>query len=437
MRSCLLQYGLRPRIRTCAAQEPLKIANPSSLFLARSARSVRATSLFILPLVVLSACTTSGSAPIALSNPGFAGDGVYVAESSGVDVVPVSRPSAVADLAPQEQLPSDVAPLDAGQAETDAEIAAEVESDLADAELPELATTGTTEMAPTIVDPGRFPDAPVLTAQAELPVPQPAPVAVSAVPANPAPESTATVPVPQEPLAIAAVPARPLVDETEKAARPKAGQKFFANLFTKRPQKPVGSATSSDADQRIALAAPAPKPQAVVKQAFVTAAPPPAAGIGTALPGVDARNLFRLDDGKAATSATEAPVQLASATAAGLARLAPNGIARQTDRVDVSCFKPELVRMIKRIEAHYGKPAVVTSGYRSPKGNRSAGGASNSLHMYCAAADIQIDGVGKWALAKYLREMPGRGGVGTYCHTESVHIDIGSKRDWNWRCRKR
>ena len=31
----------------------------------------------------------------------------------------------------------------------------------------------------------------------------------------------------------------------------------------------------------------------------------------------------------------------------------------------------------------------------------------------------------------------GRGGVGTYCHTNSVHIDIGKKRDWNWRCRRK
>ena len=68
---------------------------------------------------------------------------------------------------------------------------------------------------------------------------------------------------------------------------------------------------------------------------------------------------------------------------------------------------------------------------------RQVRGAKNSMHMYCAAADIQISGVSKWELAKYLRSMPGRGGVGTYCHTESVHVDIGPERDWNWRCRRR
>jgi uncharacterized protein YcbK (DUF882 family) len=160
------------------------------------------------------------------------------------------------------------------------------------------------------------------------------------------------------------------------------------------------------------------------------------------LPGVNTKNIFALDpvsndqDDLYDDHPVE-PVQLASASAAGLARLAPNGLLKQTDRVEVGCFKPELVRVLKQIERHYGKRLVVTSGYRSPKNNRRAGGSTRSLHMYCAAADVQIPGVGKWELAKFLRSMPGRGGVGTYCHTESVHIDIGSKRDWNWRCRRR
>ena len=129
------------------------------------------------------------------------------------------------------------------------------------------------------------------------------------------------------------------------------------------------------------------------------------------------------------------PILLASA--AGLGRLAPNGLKIQRESVDVACLKPQLVRMLKKLESHYGRPAVVTSGYRSPGYNRRVRGAKNSLHMYCAAADVQIPGVGKWELARFARSMPGRGGVGTYCHTESVHVDIGPDRDWNWRCSRR
>ncbi|HTV69582.1 MAG TPA: YcbK family protein [Rhizobiaceae bacterium] len=125
------------------------------------------------------------------------------------------------------------------------------------------------------------------------------------------------------------------------------------------------------------------------------------------------------------------------AYAPGLARLAPNGLLKQTDNVDISCLKPSLVRMLKTVEARYGKKMIVTSGYRNKERNRRARGAKNSLHMYCAAADVQVPGVSKWELAKFVRSMPGRGGVGTYCHTESVHIDVGPERDWNWRCRRR
>lgn len=129
-----------------------------------------------------------------------------------------------------------------------------------------------------------------------------------------------------------------------------------------------------------------------------------------------------------------APVTLASA--GGMARLAPNGLRTQHDKVQVSCLKPQLVSLIKRLEGHYRKPVVITSGYRSPAHNRSVSGAKRSLHMSCSAADLQIPGVSKWEIARQVRTWPGRGGVGTYCHTESVHIDVGPERDWNWRCRR-
>lgn len=119
------------------------------------------------------------------------------------------------------------------------------------------------------------------------------------------------------------------------------------------------------------------------------------------------------------------------ASLSGLTRVAPNGLFLQTDHVEVGCFKPELVRMIKDVERHYNTPAIVTSGYRPPKGIRHG-----SKHYTCDAADIQIKGVSKWELATYLRSLPERGGVGTYCHTESVHMDTGEPRDWNWRCRR-
>ncbi|MEJ5019679.1 D-Ala-D-Ala carboxypeptidase family metallohydrolase [Ochrobactrum vermis] len=123
------------------------------------------------------------------------------------------------------------------------------------------------------------------------------------------------------------------------------------------------------------------------------------------------------------------------ASAPGLARLAPNGLKVQRQTVDVACLKPQLVSMLKSMERHFRRPVMVTSGYRSPSYNRKVNGARKSLHMICAAADIQIDGVSKWEVARFARSMSGRGGVGTYCHTTSVHVDVGPERDWNWRCK--
>jgi uncharacterized protein YcbK (DUF882 family) len=165
---------------------------------------------------------------------------------------------------------------------------------------------------------------------------------------------------------------------------------------------------------------------------------------GDALPGVRQTALFEIkrksgidDDSDVDINEDEGFGSYQVASAAGMARLAPNGLLKQTEGVDVACLKPSLVRVLKIIESHYGKKLIVTSGYRDPNRNRRARGARNSLHMYCAAADIQVPGVSKWDLANYARAMPGRGGVGTYCHTNSVHVDVGPERDWNWRCRRR
>ncbi len=163
-----------------------------------------------------------------------------------------------------------------------------------------------------------------------------------------------------------------------------------------------------------------------------------------ALPGVrDNANLFEIsrrngvDEDVSDIDLNEDGGIYQVAYAPGLARLAPNGLLKQHDDVDVSCLRPSLVRVLKSIEGRFGQKVVITSGFRSAERNRRARGARNSLHMACAAADIQVAGVSKWTLAEYVRSMPGRGGVGTYCHTESVHVDVGPERDWNWRCRRR
>lgn len=148
------------------------------------------------------------------------------------------------------------------------------------------------------------------------------------------------------------------------------------------------------------------------------------------LPGVRGSELFGVDEADDLNDG----VRLASVT--NRARRGSHGLLLQREEVNVGCFPPQLVRLLKKVERRFGRAPIVTSGYRTRKHNRMIRGARNSMHIQCKAADIQVQGVSKSRLAKYLRSLPGRGGVGTYCHTKSVHVDVGRKRDWNRRCRR-
>ena len=246
--------------------------------------------------------------------------------------------------------------------------------------------------------------------------------------------------------------------EAPQAEAPKK-RGFLASMFGATPASatPAPLVNTRSGEQPAAQAKPAPaaaKPIITLASADSTAKPIQLASTGgdtghitgsDALPGVRQTALFEIKrksglDDESDVDLNEDEGSGGSyqvASAAGMARLAPNGLLKQNESVDVACLKPSLVRVLKTIEGHYGRKMVVTSGYRDPARNRRANGAKNSLHMYCAAADIQVPGVSKWELASYIRTMPGRGGVGTYCHTESVHVDVGPERDWNWRCRRR
>lgn len=233
------------------------------------------------------------------------------------------------------------------------------------------------------------------------------------------PDRRTVASIPTQPAAQAALePAPPAQDQNNAQAendQPAGG--LFELLYAKRQQRAANRA------------------QAGKTQSANSSGPVRQAGVA-ALPGVRSnKQLFSLGSAEGLDRESDPPLLMASA--GGFTRLSPLGIATQSERVKVDCFDPQLVHIIKQVERHYGKPAVVTSGFRSAKENRRAGGARNSMHIDCKAADIQIDGVSKWALAKYLRTVPGRGGIGTYCRTRSVHVDVGEQREWHHPCRRK
>ncbi|RWB30313.1 MAG: DUF882 domain-containing protein, partial [Mesorhizobium sp.] len=197
---------------------------------------------------------------------------------------------------------------------------------------------------------------------------------------------------------------------------------FLASLFSATPASAAPAPqTSNRSGEQSTAAQPkaAAKPTITLASAKSAEKPVQLASIGDtshftddALPGVRKTALFEikrksgLDDDSDVDLNEDEGGAYQVASAAGLARLAPNGLLKQTENVDVACLKPSLVRVLKTIEGHYGKKMIVTSGYRDPARNRRANGAKNSLHMYCAAADIQVPGVAKAQLASYIRSMP-------------------------------
>ena len=101
----------------------------------------------------------------------------------------------------------------------------------------------------------------------------------------------------------------------------------------------------------------------------------------------------------------------------------PPQVEKQTEYVNIACLQPEVLKYIRLSGEHFKATPVITSGQRD-RGRRG------SYHRRCMAADFFVPGVERAVLAKYLRGLPGAGGVGTYCHTKSVHIDIGEPRNW-------
>ena len=79
-----------------------------------------------------------------------------------------------------------------------------------------------------------------------------------------------------------------------------------------------------------------------------------------------------------------------------------------------------MVGHLQKIRDYYGKPIIITSGYRPEAYNKSVNGATSSLHIEGRAADIRIDGISPKVLASYCKSI-GIKGIGIYA--DFVHID--------------
>ena len=100
-----------------------------------------------------------------------------------------------------------------------------------------------------------------------------------------------------------------------------------------------------------------------------------------------------------------------------------------------------LAALLQKIRDHFGRPVVITSGYRTAAHNAAVGGSKSSQHLLGRAADFYVEGVDVATVAAYAETLlPGRGGIGRYPKdakhptrkTGWVHIDTrAGKSRWS------
>lgn len=93
-------------------------------------------------------------------------------------------------------------------------------------------------------------------------------------------------------------------------------------------------------------------------------------------------------------------------------------------KVNTFCLLPKLRYVLWKAELRFGRPVVVTSGFRNPIHNYMVGGAWGSYHQKCMAADIFIPGVSKSKLIAFMRTQSQVGGLGCYPGRKFIHVDI-------------
>lgn len=69
-------------------------------------------------------------------------------------------------------------------------------------------------------------------------------------------------------------------------------------------------------------------------------------------------------------------------------------------------INPNVVRVLDRARAYFGKPGIVSSGIRCATHNKNVGGVSNSRHKQGKAVDFTIQGVSASKLHAWVKKQP-------------------------------
>ena len=96
-------------------------------------------------------------------------------------------------------------------------------------------------------------------------------------------------------------------------------------------------------------------------------------------------------------------------------------------------LKPGVVKKLKVLQKKWGKPLVITSGFRTPSQNEAAGGAKDSQHLVGKAVDIRVPPKDQEKFARLARAS-GFGGIGIGRGQGFVHVDDrGRAAQWGYQ----
>lgn len=61
-------------------------------------------------------------------------------------------------------------------------------------------------------------------------------------------------------------------------------------------------------------------------------------------------------------------------------------------------------QILEKVRAHYGRPVIIHSGYRSPAVNKAVGGSPTSQHVKGEAVDFHVSGHSVYEVATWISE---------------------------------
>lgn len=88
------------------------------------------------------------------------------------------------------------------------------------------------------------------------------------------------------------------------------------------------------------------------------------------------------------------------------------------------CAMELVVSVLNRIQRHFDRPVVVTSGYRCEALNKAVGGVPNSQHMVGEAADFFVHATPLFEVFEYILDNVEFDQAILYRHKRIIHLSV-------------